>query len=284
MPQKETEINTSGLGMRFPQTVLRELRRVELRVKSGVSIVFQQKAKRWLLAADEGGGSLKDLAHYVGYAGIAPDGLAFSLPVHALISNAVHRRVAGDNLVRFEILRAGESCDLAVTHHFFENQQEGLRPVMRRTNLFVGRSGVLTPESKQPLFFDRSGEIIDIPAPLLAGVQALTAAAFCFQCKHAHLIGLPTVDLASFPKDARSSQPREVPAPVFDGSFSSGIPSLGDKSPVVTINLSRSVVEGTPTSEPRNSTATIKQPAAMKSVVPKPKALELVEASSVGGD
>ena len=66
MPQKETEINRSGLGMRFPQTVIRELRRVELRVNSGVSIVFQQKAKRWLLAADEGGGSLKGIAHYTG--------------------------------------------------------------------------------------------------------------------------------------------------------------------------------------------------------------------------
>ena len=275
MPQKETEINRSGLGMRFPQTVIRELRRVELRVNSGVSIVFQQKAKRWLLAADEGGGSLKGIAHYVGYAGIAPDGLAFSLPVHALIPNAVHRRVAGDNLVRFEILRAGESCDLAVTHHYFESPQEGRRPVIRKTNLFVGRSGVLTPESREPLFFDRSGEIIDIPAPLLAGVQALTAAAFCFQCKHAHLIGLPAVDVASFPKDARSSEPQEV-AVVFDGRFSS--------EAVVTVNLSRSVVEGSPTLEPRNSAATIKRPAAKKSVIRTPKVLELVEASSVGGD
>ena len=276
MPQKETEINRSGLGMRFPQTVIRELRRVELRVNSGVSIVFQQKAKRWLLAADEGGGSLKGIAHYVGYAGIAPDGLAFSLPVHALIPNAVHRRVAGDNLVRFEILRAGESCDLAVTHHYFESLQEGRRPVMRKTNLFVGRSGVLTPESREPIFFDRSGEIIDIPAPLLAGVQALTAAAFCFQCKHAHLIGLPAVDVAHFPKDARSRERREVAAPVFDGRFFS--------EAVVTVNLSRSVVEGSPTLEQRNSAATIKRPAPNKSVVRKPKVLELVEASLVGGD
>jgi hypothetical protein len=262
MPQKETEINRSGLGMRFPQTVIRELRRVELRVNSGVSIVFQQKAKRWLLAADEGGGSLKGIAHYIGYAGVAPDGLALSLPVHALIPNAIHRRVAGASLVRFEILRAGESCDLAVTHHYFESPQEGRRPVMRKTNLFVGRSGVLTPESREPLFFDRSGEIIDIPAPLLAGVQALTAAAFCFQCKHAHLIGLPAVDLALFAKDARSSEPREVAAPVVDGRFSSEAPLLGDKSPVVTIKWS-----GT------------KNPA-----VRKPKPLELVEVSSVGGD
>ena len=262
MPQKETEINRSGLGMRFPQTVIRELRRVELRVNSGISIVFQQKAKSWLLAADEGGGSLKGIAHYVGYAGIAPDGLAFSLPVHALIPNAVHRRVAGDNLVRFEILRAGESCDLAVTHHYFESPQEGRRPVMRKTNLFVGRSGVLTPESREPLFFDRSGEMIDIPTPLLAGVQALTAAAFCFQCKHAHLIGLPAVDVASFPKDARILEPPEVAAPPFSGEFSSDIPSFADKSQVVTI----------------------KRPAAKKPVIRRPKSLELVEASSVGGD
>jgi hypothetical protein len=262
MPQKENEINISGLGMRLPKTVLRELRRVELRVNTGVSIVFQQKAKRWLLAADEGGGSLKDIAHYVGYTSVAPDGLAFSLPVHALIPNAVHRRVAGDNLIRFEILRAGESCDLAVTHHFLESAQEGRRPVMRRTNLFVGRSGVLTPESREPLFFDRSGEMIDIPAMLLAGVQALTASAFCFQCKHAHLIGLPSVDLAFLAKDARSSERRDVAAPVFAGRFSSGAPLLGDKSPVVTIKWS-----GT------------KNPA-----VRKPKPLELVGASSVGGD
>lgn len=193
MPEQGKEINTSGLGMRLPHSVIRELRKVELRVNSAVSIVFQQKAKRWLLAADEGGGSLKDIAHYVGYAGVTPDALAFSLPVHALIPNAVHRRVAGAHLVRFELLRAGESCDLAVTHHFFDSPQEGRRPVMRRTNLFVGRSGVLTPESKEPLFFDRSGEQIDIPKPLLAGVQALTAAAFCLHCKHAHLIGLPPV-------------------------------------------------------------------------------------------
>jgi hypothetical protein len=94
---------------------------------------------------------------------------------------------------------------------------------MRKTDLFVGRSGVLTPESREPLFFDRSGEMIDIPAPLLAGVQALTSAAFCLQCKHAHLIGLPTVDLASFAKEEQPNDRQEV------------ADQVGGRSSVVTI-------------------------------------------------
>jgi hypothetical protein len=194
MSEKANESIASGLGMRFHQSVVQQLRKLDLRVRTSVSIVHQQKAKRWLLAADEGGGSLKDIAHYVGYIGVAPDGLDFSLPVQALIPNATHRRIAAVQLVRFEILRAGESCDLAVTHHFLQAEQEGRRPQLRRSDLFVGRSGVLTEDSKEPIFFDRSGEEIDVPSALLPGIHAVAQASFCFRCHHAHLIGLPPLE------------------------------------------------------------------------------------------
>jgi hypothetical protein len=148
--------NNAGLGMRFPRSVLNKLRDLKLTVKTSVSIVYQQRAKRWLLAGDEGGGSLKQIAHYVGYVPTLNDDLKFSLPIQTLIPNATHRRVAGTSLVRFEILRYDQSCDLSVTHLYLQSEGKSRRPTVRRDNLFQQRSGVLIADSDVPTFFDRA--------------------------------------------------------------------------------------------------------------------------------
>jgi hypothetical protein len=215
--------HNAGLGMRFPQSVIRQLRDLRLTVKTSVSVVYQQRAKRWLLAGEEGGGSLKDIAHYVGYVASMDDALKFSLPIQALIPNAAHRRVAGTSLVRFEILRYGGSCDLSVSHLFLHSTGENRRPTIRRETLFQARSGVLTSETVAPIFFDPSGEEIELNPLLLEGIRTLSKASFCMHCRHAHFIPVKPVDVQSVLATLRA---RPEPAAEADKATIPMSPSL----------------------------------------------------------
>jgi hypothetical protein len=207
----------SGLGSRFPKNVLRELKRLNIDCHSSVSIVFQQKSKRWMIAGEEGGGSVDRLGHYVGYVGVAPEGLAVSIPIQSFIPNRTQRRVFALDLVRLEIFRYENSCNLTVTRFHLVSPGEGRRSEMKSDELFHQKNGILTPDSKQPVFFDRAGEPIDLPIELIPAIQATSKGVLSQRNKRAHLIGvsdvtLPTVETK---KPAEELQPvHEVQQPI----------------------------------------------------------------------
>jgi hypothetical protein len=187
----------SGLGSRFPKNVLRELKRLNIYCHSSVSIVFQQKSQRWMIAGEEGGGSVDRLGHYVGYLGVAPEGLAVSIPIQSFIPNRTQRRVFAHDLVRLEIFRYETSCNLTVTRHYLVSPGAGRRSELKTVELFQQRNGILTTDSKQPVFFDGAGEAIDLPRELVPAIQAVSKGVLSQRNKRAHLIGVPDVTLPS---------------------------------------------------------------------------------------
>lgn len=183
----------AGLGMELTAPARQELRSSGFRIRPAVSIVHQPKNRRWLLSGEEGGGSVKAVGHYVGYTGTSMDTSLLSLPVQALLPNVIHRRVLSASLIRFEIFRYEQSCELEITHLFLDSSKKGQRPHIVRRDLFRGRDGLLTADNPVPLFFSRSGELVELPDHFTPGLAAVTRGVQCIKCKHAHLIGLPTI-------------------------------------------------------------------------------------------
>ena len=195
MEERKDPSAQSGLGMRLHKKVLNELQRLNIVARPAVSIAFQQKQKRWVIAGEEGGGSVDKIGHYVGFLGVAPDGLAVSIPIQSLIPNAIQRRVISSELVRIEAFRYEQSCQYNVTHHYLVSPGEGRRPELHGRELFRAYNGILTSDSKQPVFFDRAGEPVDLPADLIPAIQAVTRGILSLRNKRAHLISVPAIIL-----------------------------------------------------------------------------------------
>ena len=154
----------SGLGMTMHGKVIVELRRLALGARPNITLVHQEKHKRWMIAGEEGGGCTGEVGHYIGFAGILPLGLAVSIPIQSLIPNSTQRRVISQEMIRAQIFRYGSSCDLLVTHHYLAaGAKEDSRPSLERRVLFQGKNGILAPGTKQPVFFDHAGEAVDFP-------------------------------------------------------------------------------------------------------------------------
>ena len=100
-----------GLGMVMHRKVVDELKRLGLSCHPYLTVVFQQKQKRWMLAGEEGGGSTADVGHYVGFTGIMPSGIAVSIPIQSLVPNSTQRRVIAQEMIRAQIFRYGNSCN-----------------------------------------------------------------------------------------------------------------------------------------------------------------------------
>ena len=77
----------SGLGMTMHGKVIVELRRLALTARPNITLVHQEKNKRWMIAGEEGGGCTGDVGHYVGFVGVHTLGLAVSIPLQSLIPN-----------------------------------------------------------------------------------------------------------------------------------------------------------------------------------------------------
>ena len=88
-----------------------------LGARPNLTPVYQQKHKRWMIAGEEGGGCTGEIGHYIGFAGVTPEGLTVSIPIQSLIPNSTQRRVISQEMIRAQLFRYGSSCDLLVTHH-----------------------------------------------------------------------------------------------------------------------------------------------------------------------
>ena len=186
----------SGLGMTMHGKVIVELRRLALGARPNITLVHQEKHKRWMIAGEEGGGCTGEVGHYIGFAGILPLGLAVSIPIQSLIPNSTQRRVISQEMIRAQLFRYGSSCDLLVTHHYLAaGAEEDSRPSLERRVLFHGKNGILAPGTKQPVFFDHSGESVDFPKHLVPLIQAVSKGAMTPKNNRAHCIPLPPVTL-----------------------------------------------------------------------------------------
>jgi hypothetical protein len=202
----------SGLGMTMNGKVIVELRRLGLGARPNLTPVFQQKHKRWMIAGEEGGGCTGEIGHYIGFAGVTPEGLTVSIPIQSFIWNTTLRKVVSQEMIRAQLYRYGTSCDLLVTHHYLAPAaKEGARPPMERRILFQGNDGILAPDTKQPVFFDHAGEAVDFPKELIPLIQAVSKGATTPKNKRAHCIPLLPVALPAIKK------PKVKATPVIEG-------------------------------------------------------------------
>ena len=202
----------SGLGMTMNGKVIVELRRLGLGARPNLTPVFQQKHKRWMIAGEEGGGCTGEIGHYIGFAGVTPEGLTVSIPIQSFIWNTTLRKVVSQEMIRAQLYRYGTSCDLLVTHHSLAPAaKEGARPPMERRILFQGKNGILAPGTKQPVFFDHAGESVDFSKDLVPLIQAVSKGAMTPRNNRAHCIPLPPVMLPPIKK------PKAEAAPVIEG-------------------------------------------------------------------
>ena len=155
----------------------------------------------WMIAGEEGGGCTGEIGHYIGFAGVTPEGLTVSIPIQSFIWNTTLRKVVSQEMIRAQLYRYGTSCDLLVTHHYLAPAaKEGARPPMERRILFQGNDGILAPDTKQPVFFDHAGEAVDFPKELIPLIQAVSKGATTPKNKRAHCIPLLPVALPAIKK------------------------------------------------------------------------------------
>jgi hypothetical protein len=213
---KEEAARNSGLGMSMHGKVSVELRRLGLDARPNITLVRQEKHKRWMIAGEEGGGCTGEVGHYIGFAGINTPGLAVSIPIQSLIPNTTQRRVISQEMVRAQLFRYGSSCDLLVTHHYLSAAKGESRPSMERRVLFLGKNGILAPDTKQPVFFDHSGESIDFPKNLIPLIQAVSRGATTPKNNRAHCIPLPPINLGPIKKPKAEATPVVEGEPIID--------------------------------------------------------------------
>ena len=80
-------------GLMFPAEIREQIRKTGIRCRPQVEIVHQDRTNQWKLRAEESGGAVAQLGHYVGFLG--PDGspLAWLQRVQSLMPNGTHAAV-----------------------------------------------------------------------------------------------------------------------------------------------------------------------------------------------
>ena len=184
-------------GLMLPAEIREEIRKTGIRCRPQVEIVHQERANRWRLRAEESGGAVALLGHYVGFLNANGTPMSWLQRVQSLLPNGTHAVVIESDLVRVEMFRYEHTYDLLITRHWLD-EKDGKRPELRSELLYLGRKGNLATElwgrdaafrgGAQPTFYTRSGEMSAPSSVWTDAVLKVTEAACCVGCKHCHLL------------------------------------------------------------------------------------------------
>jgi hypothetical protein len=190
-------------GLSLSGTVLKALRNRGIHCQPEVSLEHQHRAGRYVLRGVESGGAVSDMGRACVF--VSPEGMA--LPwlqrIDSFAVNGRHAIFLAESLVRVDMLRVGRTCDVVITAHTLSQSPGRQRPEIQSAVLFRGRDGVLPvelwrPEHRTmcgevvPVFYSRSGEVLDPPEELQAALKGATVCACCIGCRHSHA-GVPPV-------------------------------------------------------------------------------------------
>jgi hypothetical protein len=182
-------------GLTLPRNVLRRLDRVGIFAQGHVSLEHQHLARRYVVRGIESGGAVSGIGRYITFCGSDGERLPYLHPIDAVGVNGVHAVVIAPILVRIELLRTGQTCQLLITRHEPGKGEAGRRPLLESAVLFRGVNGFLRSvkgDTALPRFWSRSGEEREIPPLFAAAVKAATHGAICLGCSHAHFLAKPT--------------------------------------------------------------------------------------------
>ena len=188
-------------GLALPPSVLKALQKRGIYCTPGISVEHQHLAKRYVLRAVESGGAVSDMGRACAF--VAENGapLPWLQSLNSLAVNGRHAIFLAESMVRLEMLRSVQSCELAITLHTLSHLPGRKRPEITSKLLFRGRDGILPfdPGNKErralaekvdPIFYDRAGEVLPLPQRFEEAIRKITAAVCCVGCKHTH-VGMP---------------------------------------------------------------------------------------------
>ena len=190
-------------GLALPASVLRAIQKRGIYCTPGVSLEHQHLAKRYVLRGVESGGAVSDMGRACAF--VSPDGdpLPWLQSLDSITVNGRHAIFLAECLVRVEMLRTVRTCELAITLHTLSHTPGRSRPDVASAPLFRGRDGVLPIDlwkeehralrgKLTPAFYNRAGEVLQLPQRFEEAIGKVTSAVCCVGCKHSH-VGMPPV-------------------------------------------------------------------------------------------
>ncbi|HEY2467510.1 MAG TPA: hypothetical protein VGI45_06680 [Terracidiphilus sp.] len=201
-PRSETASSRYALyGLALPSIALRALQKRRIYCTPGISLEHQHLANRYVLRGVESGGAVSDMGRACAF--VAADGspLTWLQSIHSLAVNGRHTIFLAESMVRLEMLRSIQICELAITLHTLSAAPDRVRPQIASKLLFRGTDGVLPVDLWKdehrplrgmltPIFYTRSGEVLPLPPQFEEAIRRITAAVCCVGCKHTH-VGMP---------------------------------------------------------------------------------------------
>ena len=188
-------------GLILPRHAVRRLIEVGIYANPAVSLEHQHLGHRYVVRGVESGGAVEQIGHYVTFCDEAGGRLAWLHPLDSVGVNGVHALVIAPALVRVEMFRCGNTCDLLITRHAPGPSDGRRRPTLESRVLFRAHEGYLgldlVKEHRDrrgmvmPAFHSRAGEMLAVPAKLEAAVKVVSGAACCIGCTHAHYLRAP---------------------------------------------------------------------------------------------
>ncbi|HEY1759993.1 MAG TPA: hypothetical protein VGG72_31770 [Bryobacteraceae bacterium] len=190
-------------GLALPGSVLKALQKRGIYCTPGISLEHQHLANRYVLRGVESGGSVSDMGRACGFVAEGGSPLPWLQSIHSIGVNGRHAIFLAESIVRLEMLRSVQTCELAITLHTLSSAPDRRRPKIASKLLFRGRDGVLSVElwkdehralrgKLTPTFYSRSGEDLPLPSQLDEAIRRITAAVCCVGCKHTH-VGMPPI-------------------------------------------------------------------------------------------
>jgi hypothetical protein len=192
--------NTEPGTLFIPQRLLRRFQKAGIKCFSLVE-THQRSDGQLVVRGIESGGAVINAGHYVTFC----DDVGESVPGHCFYTqglgfNARHAIVVAPSLVKIEMIREGHVYHLLITKHTPDPSKVGtLRPTSLAETIFYSSEGYLEEDLVQrdkgqrgiltPQFFSMAGESLSIPVEFMAATRAITGAASCVQCRHAHYVG-----------------------------------------------------------------------------------------------
>src|SRR5258708_19736688 len=99
-PTRTKREETAERGLWLPS----KLQRVGIRVEAGISIEYQELARRYVLRGKESGGATNELGAYCSFAANDGQTLGWTQKIDTIAVNGVHAIVIPSSLLRVEVL------------------------------------------------------------------------------------------------------------------------------------------------------------------------------------
>lgn len=230
-----------GRGVSLPANVLAQLSNLGIYAQPALKKLRQPRRDRFVLVGEESGGAARvpngnmpmDVGRYITFA----DELGRPLPriklLESLCGSGRHASVLAPLLLRIEIYRVRQICQLLVTRHEVDQSKPPHR--VHNSILLRGVDGTVDVErlrgrrsGHSPVLPEFLSEALDselaIPPMLHAAIAAATVGSVCVRCSHSHF----TIDALP----AESSEPAS--AATSSSSTAGSTPTLASVREPVT--------------------------------------------------